>query len=175
MMHKKLLKACLAAIAALALAAALAFVFMPRENIYDESPRTTFLSTGLTAWAVDNTGQLWTWGRTTDHNAPVMILGDVVSIGFGHALTSNNSLWCLWSDNEPELIMENVTFFDHGMAITEDAELWTWGRNLFGTLGDGTTNDRGFPVKIKSDVAYATGFNSRFAIDTSGALWACAY
>lgn len=37
---------------------------------------------------------------------------------------------------------------DHGCAIRASGELWCWGRNQWGRLGDGTTEDRPTPVPI---------------------------
>ena len=37
---------------------------------------------------------------------------------------------------------------DHGCAIRTSGQLWCWGRNQYGRLGDGTTEDRFSPVPI---------------------------
>jgi YD repeat-containing protein len=66
----------------------------------------------------------------------------------------------------------------HSAAIDESGNLWTWGYNKFGRLGDGTTSDKSTPVQVKSGTqfkAISAGFNSSIAIDESGKLWAWGY
>lgn len=36
----------------------------------------------------------------------------------------------------------------NGMALKNDGTVWTWGSNLAGQLGDGTTNDRHYPGQV---------------------------
>ena len=63
----------------------------------------------------------------------------------------------------------------HAAAIKTDGTLWTWGQNLFGTLGDNTGTDRSTPV-----TTFAGGTNWKqvscgtqydMAIKTDGTLW----
>lgn len=39
-------------------------------------------------------------------------------------------------------------FSDHSMVIDKDMNLWAWGQNNRGQLGDGTTTQRTSPVQI---------------------------
>jgi alpha-tubulin suppressor-like RCC1 family protein len=74
-------------------------------------------------WGEAGRGQLGN-GSTVDKTAPVTVTGlpsDVVFIGCGR---------------------------DHTLAITSDGQLWDWGMNDFGQLGDGTTTKRTRPVHI---------------------------
>lgn len=49
-------------------------------------------------------------------------------------------------------IMDNVASVSlgeqHSAAITADGSLYTWGYNLFGQLGNGTTENSSTPIKI---------------------------
>src|SRR5215208_1144181 len=54
-------------------------------------------------------------------------------------------------------------------------ELWAWGRNDYGQLGDGTTTQRNTPVQVSglSDVkAIAGGFYHSLALKNDGTVWA---
>jgi alpha-tubulin suppressor-like RCC1 family protein len=63
----------------------------------------------------------------------------------------------------------------HCAAIKTDGTLWAWGRNLFGAVGDDTTEDMSSPVQIGSLTNWAqveSGQNNSFAVKTDGTLWA---
>ena len=56
----------------------------------------------------------------------------------------------------------------------ESGNLWAWGLNNKGQLGDGTTSDKSAPVKIKSGTKFksvSAGTAHSMAIDESGNLW----
>ncbi len=60
----------------------------------------------------------------------------------------------------------------HSAAITSDGDLWMWGWNEAGQLGDGTTTDRFSPVKIMDDAAsVALGNRHSAVIKADGTLW----
>ncbi|MDR1559054.1 MAG: hypothetical protein LBS84_05005 [Clostridiales bacterium] len=78
----------------------------------------------------------------------------------------------------PEKIRENVKYAsnndNHTVIITRDNELWAYGSNRHGQLGDGTNTDRPVPVKVMDDVAYAeTGRNFTVILKTNGEVWTC--
>ena len=59
--------------------------------------------------------------------------------------------------------------------MQSDGSLWGWGSNNNGQLGDGTTADKLFPVRIGSATDWsqvATGSVHALAIKTDGSLWA---
>jgi len=66
----------------------------------------------------------------------------------------------------------------HTVALKSDGTLWAWGYNLFGQLGDGTTNNRSYPVQVSSfkDVkAVAVGSGYTVALKNDGTLWTWGY
>ncbi len=63
--------------------------------------------------------------------------------------------------------------YDHTVAVTATGDLYAWGFNQYGQIGDGTTTSRYTPVKIMSDVRTAVAGNSyTLAIKKDGTLWA---
>ena len=63
----------------------------------------------------------------------------------------------------------------HMLALRNDGTLWSWGSNVLGQLGDGTTATRLGPVQVGGATNWATlaaGWNNSFALRSDGTLWA---
>jgi alpha-tubulin suppressor-like RCC1 family protein len=60
------------------------------------------------------------------------------------------------------------------MALTRDGILWAWGSNAYGQLGDGTNEDKNFPVEVGSGyTTIAAGSSSSSGLKEDGTLWEC--
>ena len=115
---------------------------------------------------------------STEPDAAVPIempgLSDVVAVSTGQrtclALKSDGTVWA-WGNNETGLLGNGSasstvsiatpvqiaglsgivwisTLFEHAVAVKEDGSVWTWGRNTYGQLGDGTTTPRYTPTQV---------------------------
>ena len=74
-------------------------------------------------------------------------------------------------------VFEGGSFPDNGqtMALLANGQLWVWGANGSGQLGDGTTTSRAWPRRIAGDgrfVAVSSGGATDYAIGRAGNLWA---
>ncbi|KAK3604767.1 hypothetical protein CHS0354_000425 [Potamilus streckersoni] len=110
--------------------------------------------------ALKSNGELWAWGfnydgqlgdgTTTSRNSPVKIGDGYSQIAAGH----NHSL----------------AFKINGV---HSGEIWAWGDNGHGQVGDGTTDRRNSPVEVGSwmQQIFAGGYHS-FSLKSSGELWA---
>jgi len=84
--------------------------------------------------AIRTNGTLWTWGGNnvgqlgdnteTDRSSPVSVIGNITN-------------WCQVSSG-----------FRFSAAVTTDSEIWAWGENSCGKLGDNSTTNRSSPVKV---------------------------
>jgi len=116
------------------------------------------------SFAITEDGTLWGWGQNGGWDGVTGFLGDGTAEGDWGSIEGHRPT--------PVRIMDDVLSVvptqGGGFAITSDNVLWGWGSNWMGQLGDGTTEDRTSPVRIKENVAKVT---SRFAITTDGVLW----
>jgi alpha-tubulin suppressor-like RCC1 family protein len=150
--------------------------------------------------AVKRDGTAWSWGyngsgqlgdnSTTPRLAPVQVSGltDVIAVAAGQthslALKKDGTVW-RWGDNQ--LVPVQVAGLSGvsriaasnaaSIALRTDGALsgsaWTWGSNLWGQLGDGTTMPRSTPQPIIADIiAIGTGEDHLFAIQADGTPWA---
>ena len=72
-------------------------------------------------------------------------------------------------------IVQIVAGYYHTLALNRDGTVWSWGRNFYGQLGDGTTTDRTEPAVVEGLPAIAfiaAGSYHSLAIDMDGNLWA---
>ncbi|PYR29128.1 MAG: hypothetical protein DMF98_00985 [Acidobacteria bacterium] len=63
---------------------------------------------------------------------------------------------------------------DHSVALTGDGQVWTWGDNLYGQLGDGTWDVRRRPVRaalVGSVTAIASGHAHVLALKSDGTIF----
>lgn len=106
----------------------------------------------LYAWGGNSRGQLGD-GTMTESSTPINIASGTT---FSKVFTAS----------------EGYTVF----AIDTDNNLWSWGENSVGQLGDGTTSNVSTPTIVSSgydwdSVAISPNGESVIALDVSGALW----
>jgi alpha-tubulin suppressor-like RCC1 family protein len=114
--------------------------------------------------AVKTNGQIWTWGRGTD--------------GAGGTGTTANTCspvreFCSATDWCGVSMVGALTT----EAIKTSGQIWGWGRNSCGTLGDGTLTNRCSPVREFCSATDWCGVSSgslrhTAAIKTTGQIWA---
>ena len=116
-----------------------------------------------TSFAIDSKGNLWGWG----YNAHAQ-LGNGQS---GDQLCSQNPIQI----NSGVKYKDVAAGYIHTVALDIEGNLWSWGNNGYGQLGNGSTLNSKRPVKINTQVKFdkiTAGQHRSAAIDTEGNLWA---
>jgi alpha-tubulin suppressor-like RCC1 family protein len=141
--------------------------------------------------ALDESGQVWVWGannngqlgmnaidpgatlQTTDQAMPQVLPRTAFITAANPAGQSVVAIWACGSGTQG---------WSH--AVTQDGNLWAWGYNASGQLGDGTTSTRYAPVQISNVGGQPSTFFGSGAVgnivkiqvldDASGTTFACA-
>ena len=72
------------------------------------------------------------------------------------------------------VIVDIAAGTDHNLALDQQGNLWAWGRNDYGQVGNGTTIDQPTPVQIMRGHKFkkiSAGNNISAAIDVDGYLY----
>jgi len=132
-----------------------------------ELERVRIAAGGTHSMAVSSDGVLWVWGENTFGQ-----LGDGVATVYDdqNQITRNNDMY------EPMRLLDNIVEIAAGdgfsLAVNADGELFSWGINTIGQLGDGTTIQRATPQKIMDGVSQvAASPNTAVAIKADNSLW----
>jgi len=120
--------------------------------------------------AIDANGDLWAWGRN-DYGQ----LGDGTTVNKPSPVQINTG-----GRMGDAKIVSVSTGTVYSLAMDASGNLWTWGHNEYGQIGDGTTTDRHVPVQVNTEgrmgnskiVGISAGARFNLAIDTQGRLWA---
>jgi alpha-tubulin suppressor-like RCC1 family protein len=111
-------------------------------------------------------GKVWAWGRNLEGQ-----LG--LGMATGPAIQVPTATMGLATD-----VAAVAAGALHTVALTTDGSVWTWGKNDFGQLGDGTKANSGVPRKVtsvlagKTVTAVAAGNFHTIALTSDGELYA---
>lgn len=113
--------------------------------------------------AVESDGTLWVWGSNYNTYAGI-------GTGPGSSSTSPIRVTSLSGYRITAVSLSGT----HGMALQDDGSVWTWGSNGSGQLGDRTSTDAYWPLKISSFTevqSISAGGYCSAALKTDGTLW----
>ncbi len=116
----------------------------------------------LHSLALKNDGTVWAWGENDDGQ-----------LGEG----TNNDAWSPVRVQAFTLVraVAIAAGDKHSLAVDGNGEVWTWGKNDFGQLGDSSIVSRSTPVKAKqlmNVVQVAAGATHSVARKSDGSVWA---
>ncbi len=158
------------------------------------------------AWGLNNYGQLGAPSATTaNSNNPIVVAGTAtvtsVAAGFDHSLAlKSNGQVLAWGWNgygqlgQPTSTASNSTAsvvaglpaikaiaagYEHSLAVDTNGNIWAWGYNGYGQLGNNSTSDSASPVQLGSlpatAVAVAAGAYHSVALLSNGQVFAWGY
>lgn len=157
----------------------------------------------LWAWGNNNSGQLGVGDSTISNSKWPVQAGDadandwaMIAAGSYHslALKTDGTLWAWGNDSfgqlgdespaankyEPVQIGDDTDWamiaagLYHSLALKSDGTLWAWGHNLYGQVGDGSTENKFAPTRVgdESDwIMIAAGHDHNIALKSDGTLW----
>ena len=114
--------------------------------------------------ALDKNGNLWTWGSN--------MFGKL-----GNGTNEDSNIPIQVTNSLGTKFIQIAAGFHHSLALDEEGNLWTWGSNSSGQLGDGTNKNSNVPIKITNSkgtkFVYITASSDHtLAIDENGSIWA---
>ncbi len=140
---------------------------------YKERRQPTQEDTKATDWATISAG--------ANHSVAIKIDGTLWSVGIndsgelGDASNDSNSSFTQEDTNSTDWSSVSAGF-NHTAAIKANGELWLWGNNYYGQLGDGTTTNKNRPTQITGSwMSVSCGKYFTIAIKSDGTLWAWGY
>lgn len=107
----------------------------------NENEMITQIYTGYDySFVSTNQGRIFSWG---DNDYGQLGIGSSIFIRYPTEISANFNL------NDGEFVSKIASGREHSLAITNENRIFSWGRNLFGVLGDGTTTTkRTLPTEI---------------------------
>ena len=123
--------------------------------------------------AIKPDGTVWAWGSNADGelgNGTTVDSSTPVAVnlpGSMTAVSAGGGILLLGGGFSPAM--------GTSLALGQDGNLWAWGNNQKGQLGDGTTTNRATPVAVKgltSVMTMSAGVYHCLAVKQDGSLWA---
>ncbi|MCT8156883.1 RCC1 domain-containing protein [Bifidobacterium polysaccharolyticum] len=137
----------------------------------EESVRFTQFSAGLSfSLALGSDGNLYSWGYNSSGQ-----LGD------GTTTSSSGALRKVIMPADGTKFTRISAGFTHSLAIGSDGNLYSWGDNSSGQLGNGTTDSLGTPSKVSLPTGVpkftqiSAGTNHSLALGSDGNLYSWGY
>ena len=134
------------------------------QKITEKNKFTEICAGGIHNLAIDEDGNLYSWGYN-----------ELGQLGNGTTVTDYSG---------PKLIEQGIKFkkisagSNHSVAIDVEGNLYSWGYNAYGQLGDGTNNNSSIPKIIMQGTKFkdvGAGAERSYALDVEGNLYAWGY
>ena len=132
------------------------------EQIPENCKVQQIAASRFNTFILSTSGQIFSWGETTNALGRVLEKRDDAKIPK------------LIYDLRSKCIVSISCGESHVLALDFEKNIWSWGFNKFGQLGQGDTNDRNLPTlieSIKSIVKIAAAANFSYGISENGRVY----
>lgn len=122
-------------------------------------------------------GSQWTWGWARDGEQTEIAVAcrKPIALVFGDGVSKwerDASVHVLPAGTPASALPSIAAGRSHSALVTADGNLWTWGNNSNGQLGDGSTENRSMPVRVGSGYRQVQGDHQyTAALKDDGSLW----
>jgi len=132
-------------------------------------PAFTAIAAGSSsAYGLDKNGGIWAWG-----------LNNYGQLGNGTVDDSSTPLRVRVVSGTLPVFTAIAAGNYSAYGLDKDGDIWAWGQNHYGQLGNGTTQHATTPVRVQTGseplpvfTAIATGGYSAYGLDGDGGVWA---
>ena len=144
-----------------------------KTTVGDMNAITSALAASIHSLALRSDHGVWSWGRS--------VQGELGSGFFRDQRVKAEPV----VDAQRRAHLQNIrvisAHFNHSLARDKAGQVWAWGFNLYGMLGDATLTDRALPVAVKGPggvgalnniATVSAGGTSSYALDVKGKMWA---
>lgn len=133
----------------------------PKQILGIEDVIAVANSSTSTTLALKSDGTVWVWDDYRPSPSQIPNLNNIVAISNGMALQSDGTVVLIGDGIMEDHAITPVPINDvisiartyaefpgHQLAIKKDGSVWAWGGNHWGQLGDGTLENKNYPVEV---------------------------
>jgi alpha-tubulin suppressor-like RCC1 family protein len=93
--------------------------------------------------ALTSIGRVFTWGRNTEGQ-----LGDATTLSRSTPIDITSRISLVQGETISSIVLGST----HSLVLTSNVRMFTWGGNVYGQVGDGTTTNRSTPITLSSNI-----------------------
>ena len=140
------------------------------NQVTNETNYTQIVAGTTTAIALDEDGNIWSWGNN-------------VSGQVGNGEKSDNYVTIPTQISNGTRYIQISGGNGHSIALDESGNIWTWGSNYYGQLGNGQSSGNvSVPTQITNGIKYTQisvaaeiALSHNMALDSEGNIWTWGY